>query len=82
MSQLTTMARPYAKAAFASARDGSALDAWSEGLGTLAALVQHEKVAAYLGAPTTSSGQQAQTLIDLVTPGTAAAESELAPEQP
>lgn len=65
MSQLTTMARPYAKAAFATARDGNALEAWSEGLGTLAALVQHEKVAAFLGAPTTSSGQQAQTLIDL-----------------
>lgn len=65
MSQLTTMARPYAKAAFAAAQDGNALKAWSEGLGLLAALVQHEKVAAFLGAPVNSTGQQAQTLIDL-----------------
>lgn len=65
MSQLTTMARPYAKAAFATAQGGNALQAWSEGLALLAALVQHEKVAAFLGAPSSSTAQQAQTLIEL-----------------
>ena len=65
MSQLTTMARPYAKAAFAAARNGNKLQAWSDGLGLLAALVQHEKIAAYLGTPSTGKEQQAQTLIEL-----------------
>jgi len=64
MSQLTTLARPYAKAAFESAV-GSNLQQWSEGLDLLAALLQHEKVATYLSVPSRSGDQQAATLFEL-----------------
>ena len=37
MAELTTLARPYAKAAFQSALDDSALDNWSAMLTTAAA---------------------------------------------
>jgi F-type H+-transporting ATPase subunit delta len=65
MSQLTTLARPYAKAAFESAVGSNTLQQWSEGLGLLAALLQHEKVATYLSVPSRSGEQQAATLFEL-----------------
>ena len=48
MSQFTTLARPYAKAAFKTAEEGSSLQVWSKGLGLLAALMQETKVAGYM----------------------------------
>lgn len=42
MSRFTTIARPYAAAAFEYARDNKALDAWSEQLAFLAAVAGHE----------------------------------------
>ncbi len=65
MSQRTTLARPYARAAFETAVHDGALKAWSSALGLLGVLVRDIKVAGFLGAPSTSTGQQAQTLIDL-----------------
>lgn len=65
MSQLTTLARPYARAAFETAVQSGSLDAWSGMLGLLAALQQHEKVSRYLRTPSLGAEQQAQTLIDL-----------------
>ena len=65
MSQLTTIARPYARAAFETALTSGTLQAWSKGLALLAALVQHEKVAAWLHMPSASAAEQAQTLIEL-----------------
>ena len=65
MSQLTTMARPYAKAAFEMAVASDGLNAWSSMLGLLAALMQEAKVAAYLAAPSQSAEQQARTLVEL-----------------
>lgn len=65
MSQLTTLARPYAKAAFKTAEEGASLQAWSKGLGLLAALMQEGKVAAYMANPAHSGQQQAATLIEL-----------------
>ncbi|MES2604498.1 MAG: F0F1 ATP synthase subunit delta [Pseudomonadota bacterium] len=63
--QLTTMARPYAKAAFSSAESSGQLANWSKGLATLAAVAQQPRVAGYLGDPSRGTGAQAQTLIDL-----------------
>lgn len=65
MSQLTTLARPYAKAAFKTAEESGGLQAWSRGLGLLAALMQQQKVAAFMANPAQNSEQQAHVLIDL-----------------
>ena len=42
MAELLTLARPYAKAAFAYATEQSATDAWSNALQLLGAAVQDE----------------------------------------
>lgn len=65
MSQLTTLARPYARAAFETAIADGSLKGWSASLGLLAALLQDTKVAGYLSDPSRNTGTQAQTLIDL-----------------
>jgi F-type H+-transporting ATPase subunit delta len=65
MAQLTTLARPYAKAAFSTAESSGQLDVWSKGLGVLNAVAQQPRVAAFLADPSRNTGQQAQTLIDL-----------------
>jgi F-type H+-transporting ATPase subunit delta len=65
MAQLTTLARPYARAAFETAVATNRLGAWSQMLGLLGALVQEERVASFLMVPANSAAQQADTLIDL-----------------
>lgn len=49
--QALTLARPYARAAFAIARDGNALAAWSQALGFAARVAADPQVAALLGHP-------------------------------
>ena len=51
MSQALTLARPYARAAFAVARDASSLPAWSDALGFAARISAEPDVAALLGNP-------------------------------
>ena len=51
MSQALTLARPYARAAFALARDGSALAGWSDALGFAARVAADPQVASLLGNP-------------------------------
>ena len=51
MSQALTLARPYARAAFAIARDGNALPAWSDALALAARVAADPRVAALLGNP-------------------------------
>src|SRR5687768_10235755 len=65
MAQLTTLARPYARAAFETAVAANKLGAWSEMLGFLGALVQDEKVTGYLEEPSHSGAQQADALIEM-----------------
>jgi F-type H+-transporting ATPase subunit delta len=65
MAQLTTLARPYARAAFETAVATNRLAAWSEMLGLLGALMQEERVASFLMVPANSAAQQADALIDL-----------------
>jgi len=65
MAQLTTLARPYAKAAFGTAESAGQLGAWSKSLGLLGSVVHDNKVAGFLFTPSRSTVEQAQTLIDL-----------------
>ena len=65
MAELTTLARPYAKAVFAEAQEKNVLDAWSSDLATLAAFAADADMAKVLVHPSLTSAQQAQTLIDV-----------------
>ncbi|OTG96482.1 F0F1 ATP synthase subunit delta [Acinetobacter sp. ANC 3832] len=51
MAELLTLARPYAKAAFAYATEQNATDDWSNALQVLSAAVQDEAFSAYLNRP-------------------------------
>ncbi len=51
MAELTTIARPYAEAAFALAREQNALPAWSQMLGLIKAVVADPRVAETLDNP-------------------------------
>ena len=51
MSQALTLARPYARAAFAIAREGNALPAWSDALAFAARVAADPKVSSLLGNP-------------------------------
>lgn len=65
MAELTTIARPYAKAAFEFAREQKDLDTWSSSLSTLSAVSGDKKVESLLESPVLTASQKAQTLIDL-----------------
>jgi F-type H+-transporting ATPase subunit delta len=65
MAELSTLARPYAKAAFEYARDKNALSQWSEQLATAAAVTQDSAMEAVLNNPSLTAEQQAQTLCDV-----------------
>ncbi|MDN3522848.1 F0F1 ATP synthase subunit delta [Halomonas ramblicola] len=51
MAELSTVARPYAKAAFEYARDHQTLDSWSEWLGKLAMVVSSREALKLLSSP-------------------------------
>ena len=51
MAEAATIARPYAKAAFMSARDAKGLPAWSTALSVSAGLVASPKIAGLLASP-------------------------------
>ena len=61
--ELTTCARPYAKAAFQYALDQNALENWSQMLKNGAAVVQNEKVNVLLGMPSLTTDQKAEAFI-------------------
>lgn len=65
MAELTTLARPYAKAVFAQASEKGTLDAWSAELALLSACVTEPKVEEFLANPSFTSQQQAQTVIEV-----------------
>lgn len=58
MAELATIARPYAEAAFALARESKALPTWSEALSMLAAVVSDSKVAAAVDNPKLTTAQK------------------------
>jgi F-type H+-transporting ATPase subunit delta len=65
MAELTTLARPYAKAAFEVAMDASALDNWSKMLSLSAAVASNEVVSSLLKSPALSSEQVADSFLQV-----------------
>lgn len=59
MAERATVARPYAKAAFAWAREQGKLDTWSNWLGTARAVVESDEYAAYERSPGVTTRQLA-----------------------
>lgn len=68
MADKTTVARPYAKAAFEEAKAGKHLGPWSVSLRTAAAVVQDSRVQNLLGNPAVSTAELAKLVIDLAGP--------------
>lgn len=65
MTDKTTIARPYARAAFAAAQARGFLPVWSDALHTAAAVVQDPGVESLLGNPRVTSKQLADLVIDV-----------------
>ena len=65
MAELTTIARPYAEAAFRLARDTNALPAWSGMLDLLAGIAAEPKVAAALDNPKLTSADKAALVLSI-----------------
>ena len=65
MAELSTLARPYARAAFEYARDAESLDSWQQALATLAAVCDESRVAAMLVSPEHTADALASNLIAL-----------------
>ena len=68
MADKTTIARPYAKAAFEEARAGKHLGPWSESLQTAAVVVQDPRIQNLLGNPSVTIAQLAKLVSDLAGP--------------
>lgn len=65
MAELTTLARPYAKAAFAEAVEQNALEQWSDMLSVASQFAADEALAKVLVHPSLTAEQQATALTDL-----------------
>lgn len=68
MADKTTIARPYAKAAFEEAKAGKHLGPWSEALRTASVVVQDPRVQGLLGNPAVTNADLAKLVIDLAGP--------------
>ncbi len=66
MAQLTTLARPYARAAFETALQDGELQGWSVLLRLAAAIAQDPAVSQKLSEPSASGEQQVRVLVDLL----------------
>ncbi len=65
MAELTTVARPYAKAAFQFADENNALEEWSAMLAFAAAVVRDEAFSSYLNNPKLTTAEQAEAFINV-----------------
>jgi F-type H+-transporting ATPase subunit delta len=65
MAELSTLARPYAKAAFEFAVAANDLAAWSKQLVTAAGAAQADNMVKVMASPSLTSEQQAQKFIDV-----------------
>ena len=68
MADKTTIARPYAKAAFDEARSANQLGPWSETLRTASTVVQDSNVQRLLGNPSVTIADLAKLVADLAGP--------------
>ena len=64
-AELRTLARPYAKAAFAVADEAGELQQWATQLNLLSSLAQQNKIAALISSPAIASAQQATQLAEV-----------------
>ena len=69
MADKTTIARPYAKAAFAEARADSMLGAWSAALHTAATVVDDPRVHSLLDDPHVTTEQLSKLVLDIAGAG-------------
>lgn len=69
MADKTTIARPYAKAAFAEARADSMLGAWSAALHTAATVVDDPRVHSLLDDPHVTNEQLSKLVLDIAGAG-------------
>ena len=65
MAELSTLARPYAKAAFEYARENDALSTWAEQLATAAAVTLNSAMASTLNSPAMTAEQQSAVLVEI-----------------
>jgi len=65
MAELSTLARPYAKAAFEFAVDTKDLQGWAQSLATAAVVTQQSAVVKLLGSPSSTKTLQAATVIEI-----------------
>ena len=65
MAELTTLARPYAKAAFECAREAQALQGWLDALVLSAAVSSETSVALMLGSPSLTSEEKSAKFIEI-----------------
>ena len=65
MAEWSTLARPYAKAAFDYARESSDLAGWSKQLALLAAVAGTDKMVQVIASPELTAEQQAAKLVQL-----------------
>ncbi|RMG55790.1 MAG: F0F1 ATP synthase subunit delta [Gammaproteobacteria bacterium] len=63
MSEVTTAARPYARAIYELAREQGSFDKWSEVLAFLAAAVRDEQVQQLLNSPRLTEAQKAEAMV-------------------
>jgi F-type H+/Na+-transporting ATPase subunit alpha len=63
--ELTTIARPYAEAAFEHAKESGQIDAWSEALTLLASVTSDPQMAAQIGNPTVPRERICDMLLDI-----------------
>lgn len=66
MAELTTVARPYAKAAFQLAQSEGKLAEWSSMLAVAAQVIANTEFAAYVARPTLSAKDQADALLAVI----------------
>ncbi len=65
MAELSTLARPYAKAAFEYAAQAGELQSWSDSLATAGSVAQQPNVVKLLSSPSVTAQQQATALIEI-----------------
>src|SRR5688572_19755906 len=65
MADKSTIARPYAKAAFETALEHKKLDVWSQALALAAQVAAHEGVRKLLGSPHVTPAQLADLFIEI-----------------
>lgn len=65
MAESTSLARPYARAAFEAARDSGQFDDWSQSLNLLAAITSDDRMASVLRHPGLSGQEKIQLIRDV-----------------